>query len=424
MLVFTSFSQSPWPAAHLGLLAGRRDAGGALAGVRRRRRHALGHPAAGHDPPRRPVPAPARGDRRAGAGTDAVAAGAWRRSAAAVTDAVLAVQRRRARRGGPSPCWCRGRRARRGATRRPGSGPPRPRSPPPGCPSSSPAPRPRPASSTRSCAPRARPDVRPLPAVDLPVFTALIARAAVALTNNSGGLHLADAVGTPVVVTYAGTERLGDVAPRAVPSALLQVPVPCSPCRQLALPVPPGVPRRRPERLAGPRLRLAAHTPVPTPDGTAPAPTSPRVRPPRRTDGRTTRTPRRSRDPGPVLRPAGPRSVSGPGRARRPGEPPRRPRGPRARARRRPARRLALRPRPGSAATAPCPSSSSSQSAAPAAAPRTPPPTSPPSARPVDLLAVFGDDAEAATLRTLLSDAGAPRVRDRAGPRPPPSSAG
>lgn len=75
-----------------------------------------------------------------------------------------------------------------------------------------------------------------LPPVGLPVFAALVARAAVALTNNSGGLHVADAVGTPVVATYAGTERLGDVAPRAVPSALLTVPVPCSPCRQLTCP--------------------------------------------------------------------------------------------------------------------------------------------------------------------------------------------
>ena len=70
------------------------------------------------------------------------------------------------------------------------------------------------------------PDVRALPATGLPVFTALAARAAVALTNNSGGLHLADAVGTPVVVTYAGTERLGDVAPRAVPSRCCRSPCP------------------------------------------------------------------------------------------------------------------------------------------------------------------------------------------------------
>jgi ADP-heptose:LPS heptosyltransferase len=109
------------------------------------------------------------------------------------------------------------------------------------------------------------PDVRALPATALPVFTALVARAAVALVNNSGGLHLADAVGTPVVATYAGTERLGDVAPRAVPAALLQVPTPCSPCRQLACPFHLECLDVAPERLVAAALRLT------TGSATAPA---------------------------------------------------------------------------------------------------------------------------------------------------------
>ncbi len=101
-------------------------------------------------------------------------------------------------------------------------------------------------------------DVRALPATALPAFTALVARAAVALVNNSGGLHLADAVGTPVVVTYAGTERLGDVAPRAVPAALLQIPTPCSPCRQLTCPFHLECLDLAPERLVAAALRLTA----------------------------------------------------------------------------------------------------------------------------------------------------------------------
>lgn len=110
--------------------------------------------------------------------------------------------------------------------------------------------------------------VRALPPAGLPTFTALIARAAVALTNNSGGLHLADAVGTPVVATYSGTERLGDVAPRAVPSVLLQVPVPCSPCRQLACPFHLECLDVAPARLARAALRLAAQasSPISVPD--------------------------------------------------------------------------------------------------------------------------------------------------------------
>jgi ADP-heptose:LPS heptosyltransferase len=89
--------------------------------------------------------------------------------------------------------------------------------------------------------------VTAVPAVALPVFTALLARASVAVTNNSGGMHLADAVRTPVAVAYAGTERTGDLEPRSVPRALLGRSVPCSPCRQLSCPfhhecldVPPG----------------------------------------------------------------------------------------------------------------------------------------------------------------------------------------
>jgi len=119
--------------------------------------------------------------------------------------------------------------------------------------------------------------VRALPAVGLPTFTALIARAAVALTNNSGGLHLADAVGTPVVATYSGTERLGDVAPRAVPSVLLQVPVPCSPCRQLACPFHLECLDVAPARLARAALRLAGpESPavtIPDVPASVPAPT-------------------------------------------------------------------------------------------------------------------------------------------------------
>jgi ADP-heptose:LPS heptosyltransferase len=101
-----------------------------------------------------------------------------------------------------------------------------------------------------------------LPATDLRIFAALVARAAVALTNNSGGLHIADAVGTPVAATYAGTERLGDVAPRSVPSELLQVSVSCSPCRQLTCPFHHECLDVAPARLASAAVRLASPDPA------------------------------------------------------------------------------------------------------------------------------------------------------------------
>jgi ADP-heptose:LPS heptosyltransferase len=81
-----------------------------------------------------------------------------------------------------------------------------------------------------------RPDVRVAPPTSLPGFAALLRRAAVAVTNNSGGMHLADAVGTPVAVAFAGTERQGELRPRRVPARLLARAVRCAPCRQLRCP--------------------------------------------------------------------------------------------------------------------------------------------------------------------------------------------
>ena len=282
MLVFTSFSQSPWPAAHLGLLAGigtrvvhTREFGGAVATHWvtpppdtthhvDRSLHllaAIGVPLRGRTPSLR-VPAAAY-DEADGLIADVLDPAGATAPMRTINRADRAGEPRRDRRErcvpcGGSPCSYPGPRARRGATRRRGSVPPRPRSPPRACRCWSPDLEAEADLVGEVVHAAGSPDVRALPATDLPVFTALVARAAVALTNNSGGLHLADAVGTPVVVTYAGTERLGDVAPRAVPSALLQVPVPCSPCRQLRCPFHLECLDVAPRRLAEAALRLAA----------------------------------------------------------------------------------------------------------------------------------------------------------------------
>ena len=288
MLVFTSFSQSPWPVTHLGLLAGIRTRVVHSREFARRRRDALGDPAARHHPPRRPVAAPAGVHRRPAAGTDTVTA----RPGPGVRGRRRAC-RRRPRRPPVAPSGdttptravdATPRIRRRFALLVPGAS----------CPSRRyPAARFGAAAAAIAAAglpvlvagtaaeadlvdevvhAAGSPDVRALPATGLPVFTALVARAAVALTNNSGGLHLADAVGTPVVVTYAGTERLGDVAPRAVPSALLQVPVPCSPCRQLRCPFHLECLDVAPRRLA--EAALAARAPA-TPGPSIPVPDHP-----------------------------------------------------------------------------------------------------------------------------------------------------
>lgn len=80
------------------------------------------------------------------------------------------------------------------------------------------------------------PAVRALPLLSVEGLAGVIEAAAVAVTNNSGCMHLADALGTPVAVAWAGTERVEEIGPRAVPSVLLGNPVPCSPCRQFRCP--------------------------------------------------------------------------------------------------------------------------------------------------------------------------------------------
>lgn len=72
--------------------------------------------------------------------------------------------------------------------------------------------------------------------LDAPGLAALIADAALVVTNNSGCLHLADATRTPVVALFAGTERQSEYAARTVPAALLTRLVGCSPCRAFACP--------------------------------------------------------------------------------------------------------------------------------------------------------------------------------------------
>lgn len=85
-------------------------------------------------------------------------------------------------------------------------------------------------------------------ALDVPPLAAAVRRASAVVTNNSGCLHLADALRTPQVVLFAGTERESQYAPRSGgPAVVLRRPTGCSPCRAFACPyarecldLPPG----------------------------------------------------------------------------------------------------------------------------------------------------------------------------------------
>jgi ADP-heptose:LPS heptosyltransferase len=68
-------------------------------------------------------------------------------------------------------------------------------------------------------------------------YAALIERAAVVVCNNTLPLHLADALLTPVVCLYAGTEYEEQWRPRFTRSLLLRRPTPCQPCYLFECPI-------------------------------------------------------------------------------------------------------------------------------------------------------------------------------------------
>ncbi|HEY9663159.1 MAG TPA: glycosyltransferase family 9 protein, partial [Allocoleopsis sp.] len=61
-------------------------------------------------------------------------------------------------------------------------------------------------------------------------LVALIAEAKLILTNNTSTMHIAEAMQTPQVVLFAGTEQESQWQPRYSPSRLLRRDTVCSPC--------------------------------------------------------------------------------------------------------------------------------------------------------------------------------------------------
>jgi ADP-heptose:LPS heptosyltransferase len=110
----------------------------------------------------------------------------------------------------------------------------------------------------------AHPHVTPLRDVTVPELTGVIGAADVVVCNNSGCLHLADAARVPVVVTYAGTEARTEMPPRTTPAAeLLGNPVPCSPCRQFHCPYHHECLDLEPEHVAAAALRMTREVALP-----------------------------------------------------------------------------------------------------------------------------------------------------------------
>lgn len=64
----------------------------------------------------------------------------------------------------------------------------------------------------------------------IPELAALLARGRVLIGNDSGPMHLADAVRTPMVILFSGTDLESQWAPRNAPATLLRRPTDCAPC--------------------------------------------------------------------------------------------------------------------------------------------------------------------------------------------------
>lgn len=64
----------------------------------------------------------------------------------------------------------------------------------------------------------------------IPVLTAVIKQSSLVLANDSGPMHLADAFYRPMIVLYSGTELEEQWRPRSAPTKLLRRPTSCSPC--------------------------------------------------------------------------------------------------------------------------------------------------------------------------------------------------
>jgi ADP-heptose:LPS heptosyltransferase len=84
------------------------------------------------------------------------------------------------------------------------------------------------------------PNVVPLAgATDFAGLAALLSRARVVVTGNTGPMHLAAAVGTPVVAVFAPTVPASRWRPRGVPHVLLgDQGIECAGCRARLCPVP------------------------------------------------------------------------------------------------------------------------------------------------------------------------------------------
>lgn len=87
-------------------------------------------------------------------------------------------------------------------------------------------------------------------------LAAVIGRAALLVANDSGPMHLADALDRPMVVLFSGTDLESQWRPRGAPNRLLRRPTPCAPCYRFDCPYEVACLDIPPEEVAGHALAL------------------------------------------------------------------------------------------------------------------------------------------------------------------------
>ena len=112
---------------------------------------------------------------------------------------------------------------------------------------------------------------------DLPALAGLLARADLLVSNDTGPMHLAAALGTPTLALFGATDPgvSGPAGPG--PSRVLFEPEPCSPCFLRRCPVPghPCLERFGVERVLSEAVGLLASRPAPERDRASPGAASP-----------------------------------------------------------------------------------------------------------------------------------------------------
>jgi ADP-heptose:LPS heptosyltransferase len=97
----------------------------------------------------------------------------------------------------------------------------------------------------------------------VPEMAGVIRRAAVLVANNSGPMHIAAALNTPMVILYSGTETFEQWAPRTPNTVLLNRQTDCSPCHNFRCPYGLECLDIEPEAVAAQALvLLGATTPI------------------------------------------------------------------------------------------------------------------------------------------------------------------